>query len=89
MLFRENSSASLIPDRQTRVGVKFWYTNADNYLNKREEIMTIIETQKPVVIVIIKLFAKTVKATELDILEFQIDGYNMCMSNVEETSRGV
>lgn len=51
--------------------------------------MTIIETQKPVVIVIIKLFAKTVKVTELDILEFQIDGYNMCMSNVEETSRDV
>ena len=87
MLFSENSSTSKMSDRQTRVGLKFWYTNADSYLNKREEMMTTIETQN--VIVITELFPKTVKATELDIVEFKIDGYNMCMSKVEEMSRGV
>lgn len=43
VLFSENSSTSFVSNRQTSVRLKFWYRNADSYLNKREEMMIKIQ----------------------------------------------
>ena len=63
--------------------------NADNYLNKREQMLVEIELQKPDIIVITELFPKTTNATDLDLVEFSIEGFSLYISKVEEKSRGV
>ena len=48
-----------------------------------------IELQNPDIIVISELFPKTVKATDINLVEFSIDGFSLFLSKLEEKSRGV
>ena len=88
-LYRRTSSTSDLEFNPSVDGLKCWYTNADSYLNKREEMFVEMNLQRPDVIVITELFPKPVKATDINAIEFQIDGYTLCLNKVEEKSRGV
>ena len=63
-----------------RDGIKIWYTIADSYLNKREEMLAEIELQNPDMIVISELFPKTVKSTDINLVEFSIDGFSLVLT---------
>ena len=77
ILYSRDTSVSNINDIQLeRDSLKLWYTNADSYLNKREEMLVEIELQNPDIIVISELFPKTVKATDINSVEFSIDGFS-------------
>ena len=90
ILYSRSSSTSNTDNMQNQnEGIKIWYTNADSNLNKREEMLAEIELNRPDVIVITELFPKTVKATDLNIVEFQLDSYNLCTSRIEDKCRGV
>ena len=48
-------------------GLKIWYTHADSYLDKREDMLVEIELQNTDIIVISDLFSKKVKATDINL----------------------
>ena len=89
VLYSSDSSLNFDDSQSNHEGIKIWYTNADSYLNKREEMLVEIELQKPDIIVITEWFPKTTNATDLDLVEFSIEGFSLYISKVEEKSRGV
>ena len=90
ILYSRDTSVSNINDIQLEGdSLKLWYSNADSYLNKRKEMLVEVELQNPDSIVISGLFPKTVKATDINLVEFSIDGFSLFLSKIEEKSRDV
>ena len=63
------------------------YTNADSLLNKRDELLTLIQEIKPNVISITEVRSKGKRADEVNNLEYSIDGYDMFLN--DKPKRGV
>lgn len=66
-----------------------YYTNADNLLNKRQELEVEIEVCDPDIIVITEVFPKTCSATDILDKELQLDGYQLVKGTTTDKSRGV
>ena len=52
-----------------------YYTNADNLLNKRDELYLIIASKQPDVLVITEIFPKNILSTKILQAELNLDGY--------------
>ena len=70
-------------------GLRFYYTNADNLLNKFDEFELLMNTQDIDIAVITEVFPKNIKATNIDSQEYCLKGYQCFHSNLKENSRGV
>ena len=56
------------------------YTNADTYLNKKEELNLRISQENPDIIAMVEILPKN-KSSNISECELQIDGYNMFLNN--------
>lgn len=66
-----------------------FYTNADNLVNKLDELKVRIQLRSFDVLVITEVYPKTGSSKDISDSELNIDGYRLYRSNVEEHSRGV
>ena len=66
-----------------------FYTNADNLLNKIDELKVRLQLKPFDVLVVTEVYPKTGKSDEIQLSELHIEGYNIYRSNVEGHSRGV
>ena len=66
-----------------------YYTNADNLLNKRNELQLIITSKQPDVLVITEIFPKNILSTKISQVELNLEGYYFYGSEVKDNSRGV
>ena len=72
-----------------RTTLKFLYTNADNVMNKREELRAMADLEKPDVIAITEAKPKSA-AAQPTVAEVNMEGYTTIASkNFETTGRGV
>ena len=67
--------------------IKCMYTNIDSFMNKRVELKTVIEDQKPDIIAITEMKPKNARY-ELQESEIQLENYS-CISNISGSGRGV
>ena len=67
--------------------LKCFYTNADSFLNKRTEILTVIESDIPDVICVSEVLPKFFKF-QVQISEIKIDGYD-CFTNIASDTQGI
>ena len=72
-----------------RDGLTVFYTNADNLLNKIDELKVRLQLKTFDALVVTEVYPKTGKSDDIQLSELQIDGYNIYRSNVESHSRGV
>ena len=66
-----------------------YYTNADNLLNKRNELQLIIASKQPDVLVITEIFPKNIESTKISQAELNLEGYYFYGNKVKDNSRGV
>lgn len=67
-----------------------YYTNADNCLNKIDELMIAIQSMKPHILIITEVFPKTVDSSKILPAELNIEGYTFYTnSKIGAKSRGV
>ena len=66
-----------------------YYTNADNLLNKRNELQLIITSKQPDVLVITEIFPKNILSTKISHVELNLEGYYFYGIEVKDNSRGV
>ena len=66
-----------------------YYTNADNCLNKRDELVVLVEKLKPDILIITEYYPKNVESTTILQSEIDINGFNFYRSNVNPNNRGV
>ena len=66
-----------------------FYTNADNLLNKINELKVRLQLKPFDVLVVTEVYPKTGKSDEIQLSELHIEGFNIYRSNVEGHSRGV
>ena len=52
-----------------------YYTNADNLLNKRNELQLVIASKQPDVLVITEIFPKNIESTKISQAELNLEGY--------------
>lgn len=83
------SEGSFPVRNQTESKLSVFYTNADNVMNKRDELKIEVQRYNPDIIVVTELFPKTGKSTDIFISEMKIQGYGIVTSNVKVKSRGV
>ena len=69
-------------------GLTVLYTNADNLINKMDEVRARVVVTNPDIIIIIEVYPKTCDSTEILPVELNIIGYICFRSNVKKTSRG-
>lgn len=74
---------------ENREGLSVFYTNADNLLNKIDELKVRLQLKSFDVLVVTEVYPKTGKSDDIQLSELHIDGYNIYRSNVEGHSRGV
>ena len=74
---------------ENREGLLVFYTNADNLLNKIDELKVRLQLKPFDILVVTEVYPKTGKSDEIQLSELHIEGYNMYRSNVEGHSRGV
>ena len=72
-----------------RDGLTVFYTNADNLLNKIDELKVRLQLKTFDALVVTEVYPKTGKSDDIQLSELHIDGYNIYRSNVESHSRGV
>lgn len=66
------------------------YTNADSILNKREELMTLVDLHDSDIIVITETLPKNREHMDIQILELGINGFNLYTNDTDfHTRRGV
>ena len=70
----------------TKTSLKVIYTNADSYLNKRNELSALIEKEKPDVICMAEIFPKN-KKYSYNACEYKINGYTAYIN--DKGHRGV
>ena len=70
----------------TKASLKVIYTNADSYLNKRNELSALIEKEKPDVICMAEIFPKN-KKYSYNACEYKINGYTAYIN--DKGHRGV
>lgn len=71
-------------------GLKVVYTNADSLLNKRDELLAIIEIDKPDIIVVTELLPKNREKMCIVANEFYVENYNMFIHDTQQhKGRGV
>ena len=80
---------SLFRGNHVKEGLSIYYTNADNLLNKFDELLTRVQLDSPDILIITEVFPKTGKATDISPVELKIKGYAQYFSEVKEHSRGV
>ena len=68
-------------------GLFCMYTNADSLLNKREELLARISTQRPDIIFITELLPKNMNG-HIELSELNLPGYDI-FTNIHERKRGV
>lgn len=73
----------------TKDGLSLYYTNADNLMNKIDELKARIHTISPDILVLVEVYPKTGSSMEITAVELNITGYQMYRSKVENRSRGV
>ena len=66
-----------------------YYTNADNLLNKRNELQLIVASKQPDVLVITEIFPKNIESTKISQAELNLEGYYFYVNKVKDNSRGV
>lgn len=69
--------------------VEFLYTNADNLINKLDELKARIVKINPDICIITEVYPKTGDSTDIFPSELCINGYDCFRSNVLKSSRGV
>ena len=70
-------------------GLTFLYTNADNLINKMDELRARVVVTNPDIIIITEVYPQTCDSTEILPVELDITGYICFRSNVMKSSRGV
>lgn len=65
-------------------GLTLYYTNADNFLNKIDELQITIQSIKPDVLIITEVFPKTVDSSKIIHTELNIEDYNFYLNNKTE-----
>ena len=70
-------------------GLTFLYTNADNLINKMDELRARVVVTNPDIIIITEVYPKTCDSTITLPVELDITGYICFRSNVMKSSRGV
>ena len=70
-------------------GLSIFYTNADNLLNKHDELKVRIQLRPFDVLVITEMYPKTGSSNDISDTELHIDGYCLYRSNIEDHSRGL
>ena len=70
-------------------GLSFLYTNADNLINKMDELRARVVVMNPDIIIITEVYPKTCDSTKILPVELDITGYICFRSNVMKSSRGV
>lgn len=73
----------------TKDSLSLCYTNADNLMNKIDELKARIHTISPDILVLVEVYPKTGSSMEITAVELNITGYQMYRSKVENRSRGV
>lgn len=70
-----------MPSQTTADHLTVYYTNADNVLNKRDELCTVVNSKNPDVIhvIITEIYPKNVSSTNSLPVEFAIDGYTFIL----------
>ena len=69
--------------------LKVFYTNADNLMNKLDELKVRTYDTNYDIIIITEVYPKFGDSREIQNVELQIKGYNLYCSRVEKNSRGV
>ena len=69
--------------------LKIFYTNADNLMNKLDELKVRSYDKNYDIIIITEVYPKFGDSRETQNVELQINGYNLYSSRVEKNSRGV
>ena len=69
--------------------LKIFYTNADNLMNKLDELKVRSYDKNYDIIIITEVYPKFGDSRETQNIELQINGYNLYSSRVEKNSRGV
>ena len=70
-------------------GMSIFYTNADNLVNKIDELKVRVILKRPDIIVITEVYPKSGESTDIFPSELNISGYNTFYSKVQKSSRGV
>ena len=90
--FSNNSDRSFSDETFSEPGIenlRFYYTNADCLLNKMGELQVLISIVKPDVIVVTKLFPKSLSPVNIDKNEYKLIGYTSYTGTIKENIRGV
>ena len=69
--------------------LKVFYTNADNLMNKLDELKVRTYDTNYDIIIITEVYPKFDDSRDIQNVELQIKGYNLYCSRVEKNSRGV
>ena len=69
--------------------LKVFYTNADNLMNKLDELKVRTYDTNYDIIIITEVYPKFGDSRDIQNVELQIKGYNLYCSRVEKNSRGV
>ena len=84
--FGETTSSTHSYVRTDISSAHVFYSNVDSLLNKRDELLARVSTEKPDIIALTEIFPKNVQSS-IDDSEFYISGYNMFLS--KDPKRGV
>ena len=85
----EDSDILGIRQETTQLSLKVYYTNADNLVNKMNELEIIVSNQDYDIVVVTEVFPKNIKATNIDKHEYLLQGFQCFTSTLSESSRGV
>ena len=89
-LYSENESLLSDNEEITDVnGLRVYYTNADNLLNKFDEFEIILCSKNIDVAVVTEVFPQNIKATNIDPHEYYLNNYQCFTSKLDDNSRGV
>lgn len=85
----DTSSGYSVTDNDLNGLIRFFYTNADNLMNKLDELRVRASDSNFDVMVITEVYPKFGDSREILPAELQIKGYSQYMSKVENSSRGI
>ena len=69
--------------------ISIYYTNCDSVLNKRKELTLQINNFDQDIVVLTEIFPKSILSTEILKQELEIEGHELLLGKVTETSRGI
>ena len=70
-------------------GLQIFYTNADNLLNKLDDLKVRVQLNSFDIIVVTEVYPKTGSSKDVLLSELQIEGYNIYRANEKDHSRVV